>query len=74
MIDRREMVKLAVIGVMGVMVAGSGVVGGHTERGSAAEPMRFSVEGDMGVVRVIKGGESIQVSGVFTERATFVLG
>ncbi len=74
MIDRREMVKLAVIGVVGVMVAGSGVVAGQTERGSATGPMRFSVEGDMGVVRATTNGESIRVSGIFTERASFALG
>ena len=75
MIDRREMVKLAVIGAVGVMVAGSGVVAGRSEqRGSATGPMRFSVEGDMGVVRATTNGESIRVSGVFTERASFALG
>jgi len=74
MIDRREMMKLAVIGVVGVMVAGSGVVAGQTERGSVTEPMRFSVEGDMGVVRATVNGESIRVSGIFAERALFALG
>lgn len=74
MIDRREMVKLAVVGVVGVIVAGSGVVAGQTERGRATEPMRFSVEGDMGVVRATTKGESIRVSGIFTERASFALG
>ena len=74
MIDRREMVKLAVIGVMGVMVAGPGVVAGQAVRGRATEPMRFSVEGDMGVVRATTNGESIRVSGIFTERASFALG
>ena len=74
MIDRREMVKLAVIGVVGVMVAGSGVVASQAEQGSATGPMRFSVEGDMGVVRATTKGESIRVSGVFTERASFALG
>ena len=74
MIDRREMVKLAVIGVVGVMVAGSGVVAGQADRGSATEPMRFSVEGDMGVVRATTNGESIRVSGNFAERAAFAIG
>jgi hypothetical protein len=36
--------------------------------------MRFSVEGDMGVIHAAANGESIQVSGDFASRATFAIG
>jgi hypothetical protein len=73
MIDRREMVKLVVVGVVGTVVAGSSVAG-QAERVVAAEPMRFSIEGDMGAVRATANGESIRVSGDFAERAVFAIG
>jgi len=73
MIDRREMVKLMVVGMVGAVVAGSGITG-QDGRAVATEPMRFSIEGDMGAIRVTASGESIQVSGDFTERARFSLG
>jgi hypothetical protein len=72
MIDRREMMKLVVVGVVGAVVAGSSLTG---QAGAAVgEPMRFSIEGDMGVVHATRNGESIQVSGIFAERAVFTLG
>ena len=73
MIDRREMVKLMVVGVVGAVVAGTSVAG-PAERAVASEPMRFSIEGDMGAIRAAANGESIRVSGNFTERAAFAIG
>ena len=73
MIDRREMVKLLVVGVAGAVMAESGAAAqaGH---GVATELMRFSIEGDMGAIRAAASGESIRVSGHFTERALFAIG
>lgn len=73
MIDRREMVKLLVVGVAGAVMAGSGGAG-QPGQGPATELMRFSIEGDMGDVRAAASGESIRVSGNFAERASFAIG
>jgi hypothetical protein len=71
MIDRREMMKLMVVGAVGAMVAGAVATG---QFGSAGEPMRFSIEGDMGAVRATANGESVLVSGDFADRARFTIG
>ena len=73
MIDRREMVKLVVVGVVGAVGAGSSIAG-QAERVVATEPMRFSIEGDMGAIRAAANGHSIEVSGTFAERAAFAVG
>lgn len=72
MIDRRDMLKLVAVGVVGAVVAGSGLVR-QAEPVAAGEPMRFSVEGDMGAVRATVNGETFQVSGSFVERASFAV-
>jgi hypothetical protein len=73
MIDRREMIKLVVMGVAGAAAAGSFLAPGSLDAAAHA-PMRFSVEGDMGVIHAAANGESIQVSGDFASRATFAIG
>ena len=73
MIDRREMVKLLVVGVAGAVMAGPGGAGQAGPVG-ALELMRFSIEGDMGAIHAAAGRESIQVSGHFAERASFTIG
>jgi hypothetical protein len=71
MIDRREMMKLTMIGAVGAMIAGTSA--GGSEK-ATAEPVRFSIEGDMGAIRAMAGGDSIRVSGHFAERASFAIG
>ena len=73
MIDRRDMLKLVAVGVVGAVVAGGLVqAGGATP--TQEDALRFSVEGEMGVVRATSAGESIRVSGQFAERTVFTLG
>jgi hypothetical protein len=73
MIDRRDVLKLMVVGVTAAVVAGSGVTG-QAGADATGEPMQFSIEGDMGAVRATVNGETFLVSGAFAERATFTLG
>jgi hypothetical protein len=73
MIDRRDMLKLVAVGVVGAVVAGGRVHGGHVTP-AREDGLRFSVEGDMGVVRATSAGDSILFSGKFAERTTFTLG
>jgi len=73
MIDRRDMLKLVAVGVVGAVVAG-GLVHTSDATPTKDKALRFSVEGDMGVVRATSAGESIRVSGQFAERAVFTLG
>jgi hypothetical protein len=73
MIDRRDMLKLVAVGVVGAVVAG-GLVHSGNVISSKEEALRFSVEGDMGVVQATSAGESIRVSGQFAERTVFTLG
>ena len=73
MIDRRDMLKLVAVGVVGAMVAGGLVHTGDATR-TQEDALRFSVEGDMGVVRATSAGESIRVSGQFAERTVFTVG
>jgi hypothetical protein len=71
MIDRRDVLKLMVVGAAVAVVAGVTGQGGAV---AAGDPMRFSIEGDMGVVRATTNGETFLVSGSFAERATFTVG
>ncbi len=73
MIDRRDMLKLVAAGVVGAVVAG-GMAHTGDSASTQEHAVRFSVEGDMGVVRAISGAESIKVSGQFAERTVFTLG
>jgi hypothetical protein len=72
MIDRREMMKLLMVSAMGVAVAAAGSAGPAAR--VVNEPMRFWIEGDMGAISATAGGQSIQVSGSFAERAAFAIG
>lgn len=73
MIDRRDMLKLVAVGVVGAVVAG-GVIHAGDVTPTQERAVRFSVEGDPGVVRATSEGESILVSGQFAERTVFTLG
>lgn len=73
MIDRRDMLKLVAAGVVGAVVAG-GLAHTSGIAPTQEHAVRFSVEGDMGIVRASSAGESIQVSGRFAERTVFTLG
>lgn len=73
MINRRDMLKLVAGVVVGAVVEGGLVHGGHVTP-AREDVLRFSVEGDMGVVRAASAGESIRVSGEFAERTMFTLG
>ena len=71
MIDRRDVLKLMVVGAAAAVVAG---ITSQTGADAVGEPMRFSIEGDMGVVQATANGETFLVSGAFADRATFTLG
>ena len=73
MIDRRDMLKLVAVGVVGAVVAGAGLTN-QVVAPVAGEQMRFSVEGDMGAIRATVNGETFRVSGNFVERALFTVG
>jgi hypothetical protein len=76
MIERRDMLKVLVVGVVGAAVVG-GIIpasrAGRGETNEVNEVMRFSVHGEMGSVRAMSALETIHVSGQFAEPAVFTL-
>jgi hypothetical protein len=73
MIDRRNMLKLVAVGVVGAVVAG-GLAHAGDVASTQQEAGRFSVEGDIGVVQATSAGQSFRVSGQFAEPTVFTLG
>ena len=73
MIDRRDMLKLVAAGFVGVVVVGSLPAAPVQVLDAVHEPVRFSVEGDLGTVRASSAGETIAVSGHFAEPTHFTL-
>jgi hypothetical protein len=73
MIDRRDMLKLVAAGFVGVAVVGSKPLAPVQVPDAVHEPMRFSVEGDLGTVRASSAGETIEVSGHFAGLTHFTL-
>jgi hypothetical protein len=73
MIERRDMLKILAVGVVGAVVVGGMTPGARPGRAEAGEAMRFSVEGDMGAVRATSTVDTIHISGHFAEPAVFVL-
>ena len=72
MIDRRDMLKLVAASFVGVVV-GSTPLAPVRVPDAVHEPMRFTVEGDLGTVRASSAGETIAVSGHFAELTHFTL-
>jgi hypothetical protein len=73
MIDRRDMLKLVGAGFVGLAVVGSKPLAPAQVEDAVDEPMRFSLEGDLGTVRASSGGETIAVSGHFAGLTHFTL-
>ncbi len=73
MIDRRDMLKLVAAGIVGAVVAGNTSMAPVQVPDAVLEPMRFSVEGDLGTIRATSAGETIAVSGHFSEPTHFTL-
>jgi hypothetical protein len=73
MIDRRDMLKLVAAGFVGAVVVGTMPAAPVQVPDAVHEPMRFSVEGDLGTVRATSAGETIVVSGHFPEVTRFTL-
>lgn len=73
MIDRRDMLKLVAAGFVGIVAVGSAPVAPVHVPDAVHEPMRFSVEGDLGTIRATSAGETIAVSGHFAEPTRFTL-
>jgi hypothetical protein len=71
MVDRREMLKVTVVGVAGLAAASGMFAGGRqAPRGQA---LRFKVYGDMGTIRARAAVDTVRVSGEFAEATTFTL-
>ena len=73
MIDRRDMLKLVAASFVGVVVVGPTPVAPEQVLNAVHEPMRFSIQGDLGTIRAWSAGETIAVSGHFPEPTHFTL-